>query len=63
MKEVSDRENTNMVKLAYSVYMPKTCSCFEEIKYKINLCLELAPSFPKMYHITMVQFNVAKIQT
>ena len=25
----------------------------ELIKYNINHCLELAPSFPKMYNITM----------
>ena len=25
----------------------------EEINYNINHCLELAPSFPKMYNITM----------
>ena len=34
-------------------YTPKAFSCLEEIKYKINHCLELAPSFPKMYNITM----------
>ena len=34
-------------------YTPKAFSCLEEIKYNINHCLELAPSFPKMYNITM----------
>ena len=34
-------------------YTPKAFSCLEEIKYHINHCLELAPSFPKMYNITM----------
>ena len=27
-------------------YTPKAFSCSEEIKYKLNHCLELAPSFP-----------------
>ena len=31
-------------------YTPKAFSCLEEIK---DYCLELAPSFPKMYNITM----------
>ena len=34
-------------------YTPKAFSCLEEIKYNINHCLELAPSFPKMYNFTM----------
>ena len=34
-------------------YTPKAFSCLEETKYNINHCLELAPSFPKMYNITM----------
>ena len=34
-------------------YTPKAFSCLEEIKYNINHCLELAPSFPKMYNIAM----------
>ena len=34
-------------------YTPKAFSCLEEIKYNINHCLELAPSFPKMYNITV----------
>ena len=34
-------------------YTPKAFSCLEEIKYNIYHCLELAPSFPKMYNITM----------
>ena len=34
-------------------YTPKAVSCLEEIKYNINHCLELAPSFPKMYNISM----------
>ena len=34
-------------------YTPKAFSCLEEIKYNINHCLELAPSFPKMYNITL----------
>ena len=42
-------------------YTPKAFSCSEEIKYNINHCLELAPSFPKMYNITM--FGIAKLQS
>ena len=42
-------------------YTPKVFSCLEEIKYNINHCLELAPSFPKMYNITMFRFNIAKL--
>ena len=34
-------------------YTPKAFSCLEETKYNINHCLELVPSFPKMYNITM----------
>ena len=34
-------------------YTPKAFSCLEEIKFNIKHCLELAPSFPKMYNITM----------
>ena len=34
-------------------YTPTAFSCLEEIKYNINHCLELAPSFLKMYNITM----------
>ena len=44
-------------------YTPKVFSCLEEIKYNINHCLELAPSFPKMYNITMFRFNIAKLQS
>ena len=43
--------------------MPKTFSWSEEIKYNLNQCLELAPSFLKMYNITMFQFKIAKIQS
>ena len=34
-------------------YTPKAFSFLKEIKYNISHCLELAPSFPKMYNITM----------
>ena len=61
MKEISVREMTNMVKLA--CYMPKTFSWSEEMKYDLNHCLELAPSFLKMYNITMFRFNITKIQS
>ena len=44
-------------------YTPKVFSCLEEIKHNINHCLELAPSFPKMYNITMFRFNIAKLQS
>ena len=44
-------------------YTPKAFSCLEEIKYNINHCLELAPSFPKMYNITMFWFDIAKLQS
>ena len=43
--------------------MPKTFSWSEEIKYKLKHYLELAPSFLKMYNITMFRFNIAKIQS
>ena len=43
--------------------MPKTFSWSEEIKYNLNHCLELAPSFLKMYNITMFRFDIAKIQS
>ena len=42
--------------------MPKTFSWLEKIKCNLNHCLELAPSFLKMYNITMVGSNIAKIQ-
>ena len=42
--------------------MPKTFFCLEEIKYNLNHCLKLAPSFLKMYNNTMIRFNIAKIQ-
>ena len=58
MKEVSVKEITNMIKLAYVTF-----SWLEEIKYNINKCLELARSFMKMYNITMFRFNIAKIQS
>ena len=41
--------------------MPKTYFWLEEIKYNINHCLELAPSFWKMYKITLFPFDIAKI--
>ena len=44
-------------------YTPKAFSCLEETKYNINHCLELAPSFPKMYNITMFWFDIAKLQS
>ena len=44
-------------------YTPKAFSCLEETKYNINLCLELAPSFQKMYNITMFWFDIAKLQS
>ena len=44
-------------------YTPTAFSCLEEIKYNINHCLELAPSFLKMYNITMFWFNIAKLQS
>ena len=44
-------------------YTPKAFTCSEEIKYNINHYSELAPSFPKMYNITMFRFNIAKIQS
>ena len=34
--------------------MPKTFSWLEEIEYNLNHCLELAPSFLKMYNITII---------
>ena len=43
--------------------MPKTFHWLEDIKYNINHCLELVPSFLNMYNITMFRFNTAKIQT
>ena len=43
--------------------MPKTFSWSEEIKYYLNHCLELTPSFLKMYNITMFRFDIAKIQS
>ena len=42
--------------------MPKTFFWLEEIKYNLNHCLELAPSFLKMYNITKFRFDIAKIQ-
>ena len=42
--------------------MPKTFSWLEEIKYNLHHCLELAPSFLKMYNITMFRFDIEKIQ-
>ena len=44
-------------------YTPKAFSCLEETKYNINHCLKLAPSFPKMYNITMFWFDIAKLQS
>ena len=41
-------------------YMPKTFFWLEEIKYNLNHCLGLGPSFLKMYNITMFRFNIAK---
>ena len=60
MEEISVREITNMVKLACVICLNHFP---EEIKYKINHCLELDPSFLKMYIITMFRFKIAKIQS
>ena len=62
MNEISVREMTNMVKLARVICL-KNFSWSEEIKYKLNHCLELALSFLKMHNITMFRFNITKIQS
>ena len=44
-------------------YTPEAFFWLEEIEYDINHCLELAPSFPKMYNITMFWFIIAELQS
>ena len=57
MKEVPVRDKYGKISLCY---MPKTFSWLEGIKYNLNICLELAPSFLKMYNITMFRFLYSK---
>ena len=54
-KTRSDRGNK--IGLCYTL---KTFSCLKKIKDNINHCLELAPSFLKMYNINLFPFKIAK---
>ena len=61
MKEVSDRENTNMVKLDCVICLNNFRLRGNKIQYKplFRACSKLS----KMYHITVFQFNIAKTQS